>query len=65
MSPTYQVPVLWFTLTGLPLDGPQSMDAVYQYLVPPSSRAEIKDLGVMGGVSMAVSTPRIEGDMAV
>lgn len=60
MSPTYQVPVLWFTFAGLPKAGPQGIDAVYHYLVPPASKAQVKDLGVMGGISIAVRTPRVE-----
>lgn len=60
MSPTYQVPVLWFILTGLPRDGPQGIDAVYWYLVPTASHVGVKGVGVMGGVSMAVSDLCVE-----
>jgi hypothetical protein len=60
MSPTYQVPVLWFVLTGLPRDGPQGIDAVYHYLVPTASHIAVKGVGVMGGLSVAVSISYVE-----
>ena len=65
MSPTYQVPVLWFIFTGLPRAGPQGINGVYQYLVPIAFKAQVEDMGVMGGISIAVSTPRVERNMAV
>lgn len=65
MSPTYQVPVLWFVFTSLPRAGPQGINAVYQYLVPIAFEAQVEDVGVMGGISIAVSTPRVESNVAV
>ena len=56
LSPTYQVPVLWIILPDLPRDGPQGVDAVYHYFVPPTSKAQVKDIGVIGGISIAVCT---------
>ncbi|KAJ5834293.1 hypothetical protein N7447_000319 [Penicillium robsamsonii] len=50
LSPTYQVPVLYF---GLRWDnGPLGLDQVYQYIVPEQYRQELKSVGVMGGISM-------------
>ncbi|KAJ5385321.1 Autophagy-related protein 3 [Penicillium concentricum] len=50
LSPTYQVPVLYF---GLRWDnGPLGLDQVYQYVVPERYRQELKSVGVMGGISM-------------
>lgn len=60
LSPTYQVPVLWFILIDLPRNGPQGIDAVYHYLVPTASKAQVKDFGVVGGISIAVRTPHVE-----
>lgn len=54
LSPTYQVPVLWFILRQLPSDGPTGIDAVYHYLVPDTQQAGLRQVGVMGGISMAV-----------
>lgn len=59
-SPTYQVPVLYITFQQ-PTDltttdsgniAPTSVDAVYELLVPGSMQAQVKDVGVMGALSM-------------
>ena len=56
LSPTYQVPVLYFTLHNLPPTlSPSSIDTVYDLLVPESFRPSIKQVGVMGVISMGVS----------
>lgn len=54
LSPTYQVPVLYFTLRWHNLQGSVGLDAVYQYLVPPQYRKGLKSVGVMGGISVGV-----------
>ncbi len=53
---TYRVPVLLFTLHNLP-DGGGSLDldAVYRYLVPDFLKANLRLLGVRGGISCDVS----------
>ena len=53
-SPTYQVPVLWFSLQQLPRHGLSGLDAVYQYLVPDLQKSGVRQVGILGGVSMAV-----------
>lgn len=52
-SPTYRVPILYFQLRNLPsgLDV-HSIDAVYEYLVPEQFKSELRDVGVMGGISV-------------
>ena len=60
LSPTYQVPVLYFGLRSHN-HGPLGLDDVYQYVVPEQYRQELKSVGVMGGISMGVgacSKPR-------
>lgn len=60
LSPTYQVPVLYFGLRSHS-HGPLGLDEVYQYVVPEQYRQELKSVGVMGGISMGVgacSDPR-------
>lgn len=60
LSPTYQVPVLYFGLRSHS-HGPLGLDDVYQYVVPEQYRQELKSVGVMGGISMGVgasSDPR-------
>lgn len=60
LSPTYQVPVLYFGLRWHN-HGPLGLEEVYQYVVPERYRQELKSVGVMGGISMGVgafSEPR-------
>ncbi|KAJ5487919.1 hypothetical protein N7530_002219 [Penicillium desertorum] len=51
LSPTYQVPVLYFGLRWHN-HGPLGLDEVYQYVVPEQYRRQLKSVGVMGGISM-------------
>ncbi|KAJ5789351.1 Autophagy-related protein 3 [Penicillium psychrosexuale] len=51
LSPTYQVPVLYFGLRWHN-HGPLGLEEVYQYVVPERYRQELKNVGVMGGISM-------------
>ncbi|KAL4996846.1 hypothetical protein BDV10DRAFT_195624 [Aspergillus recurvatus] len=48
LSPTYQVPVLYFVLRRA--DKPLGIDKVYEYLVPDQHR-NIQNVGIMGGIS--------------
>ncbi|KAJ5672403.1 Autophagy-related protein 3 [Penicillium longicatenatum] len=51
LSPTYQVPVLYFALRWHHYDGPVGLDAVYRYVVPEQYQRELKSVGIMGGIS--------------
>ncbi|PYH94426.1 autophagy-related protein Atg10 [Aspergillus ellipticus CBS 707.79] len=51
LSPTYQVPVLYFQLRQGNQPGPLGIDAVYQYLVPDQYKNELQSVGIMGGIS--------------
>ncbi|PWY76358.1 autophagy-related protein Atg10 [Aspergillus sclerotioniger CBS 115572] len=51
LSPTYQVPVLYFQLRQDSHPGPLGIDVVYQYLVPDQYRKELESVGIMGGIS--------------
>ena len=53
-SATYEVPVLWLTLTRLPPGATNGIAAVYEHLVPESTRPGLRQMGVMGGISIAV-----------
>ncbi|EFR01754.1 Atg10p [Nannizzia gypsea CBS 118893] len=55
LSPTYQVPVLYFFLPGGLPCGPKELPNIYNSLVPEQSRPGLRDVGVMGGVSITVS----------
>ncbi|XHG05247.1 hypothetical protein AWENTII_008487 [Aspergillus wentii] len=59
LSPTYQVPVLYFMLR-CNHQGPVGIDAVYQNLVPDQYRKELKNVGVMGGISFDVCARALE-----
>ncbi|KAJ5894400.1 Atg10p [Penicillium taxi] len=52
LSPTYQVPILYFALRWINYDAPIGLDAVYRYVVPAHYQSELKNVGVMGGISM-------------
>ncbi|OKP08578.1 hypothetical protein PENSUB_5565 [Penicillium subrubescens] len=51
LSPTYQVPVLYFVLRWHNHQGPVGLDAVYQYVVPEQYKQQLQNVGVMGGIS--------------
>ncbi|KAJ5678607.1 hypothetical protein N7462_006851 [Penicillium macrosclerotiorum] len=51
LSPTYQVPVLYFTVRWNNHQGPLGLEAVYQYVVPEPHRKKLQSVGVMGGIS--------------
>lgn len=54
LSPTYQVPVLYFRLHDLPDDIPTELGFLYQQIVPRSSIDGLQQIGVMGAISSAV-----------
>ncbi|KAL4776222.1 hypothetical protein BDW60DRAFT_224058 [Aspergillus nidulans var. acristatus] len=49
LSPTYQVPVLYFVLRRT--DKSLGLDEVYDYLVPDQCRRYIRNMGIIGGIS--------------
>ncbi|KIW20793.1 hypothetical protein PV08_01371 [Exophiala spinifera] len=53
LSPTYSVPILWFTCQKVPGKAGLNLDQVYELLVPNSSQEPLRTVGVMGGISMA------------
>ena len=54
LSPTYQVPVLYFTLASAASSMTSTIEDVYSLLVEPSRRAEMNSVGIMGAISYAV-----------
>lgn len=49
------MPVLWFSLRNLPGgDSVFDIESVYRYLVPDVLKAQLRSVGVMGGISAAV-----------
>jgi len=56
LSPTYQVPVLWFSfLSDVPTSS-NRLETVYDIIVSPTSRQALQNIGVLGGISIAVSS---------
>lgn len=53
LSPSYQVPVLWFRLSTQTPTDVEAIDRVYSLLVPPATRASLRHVGVLGGISIA------------
>lgn len=55
LHPTYRTPVLWFHLHNLPNDARSfDIESVYRYLVPDVLKAELRSVGVIGGISADV-----------
>ncbi|EXJ65246.1 hypothetical protein A1O7_01587 [Cladophialophora yegresii CBS 114405] len=53
LSPTYCVPVLWFSCRHGLEKRPIALDQVYEQLVPQPSCAPLRGVGVLGGISVA------------
>jgi len=51
-SPSYQVPVLYITLSGLGVTSQHSPEDMYKLLVPEAYKEQIRAVGVMGALSM-------------
>lgn len=58
LSPVYRVPVLYFSLRDVPAGSNASVENVQDLIVPPRFVAQIRSVGVMGGISMTVSINR-------
>lgn len=56
LSPTYQVPVLWFTSNSVTVTRADALDRVYDEIVSPASRTGLRQIGVLGGISLAVGS---------
>lgn len=54
LSPSYRVPVLYFSFQNLPNQTASGVKTAHDLLVPEHLRAMIRDTGVMGGISMSV-----------
>ena len=54
-SQSYRVPLLYFFLHSLPARTSTSIDSVYDLLVPQHLKANLKSVGVLGGIGIVVS----------
>jgi hypothetical protein len=58
LSPTWQVPVLYFSPVWNKTSIPLSLNETYESIVEHSSRNVIEEVGVMGGISHGVTIIR-------
>ena len=56
LSPTYQVPVLYFALSSSASIRLGDLDMIYSQMVPANTYGALQRVGVMGGISIAVSS---------
>jgi len=52
LSPSYQVPVLYVILHNCLFSSKGNIEALHEILVPEHMRSDLKQVGVMGGISM-------------
>ena len=55
LSPSYRVPVLYFRIRDGRTQLITDVDVVYNRIVPQVYREQLHDVGIIGGISMAVS----------
>lgn len=61
-DPTYQAPVLTFSMKDLPpCDSPLDLDVVYRYLVPDHFKSIVRSYGPAGAVSVRVGLLNHDG----
>lgn len=58
LSPSYFVPVLYFSVRDSKGQLMTELEMIYILLVPQVYRSQMRDVGIMGGLSMAVSSLR-------
>lgn len=54
LSPSYRVPVLYFAVSDIQHRYPPTMDTLYSHVIPPAFRAQIENVGVIGGITVTV-----------
>jgi ubiquitin-like-conjugating enzyme ATG10 len=60
LSPSYQVPVLYFNIKDPSYRSPPTMDTLYRHLIPPHFKAQAENVGVIGGITVTV---RLRGNI--
>ncbi|KAF2199814.1 hypothetical protein GQ43DRAFT_375335 [Delitschia confertaspora ATCC 74209] len=56
LSPSYQVPVLYFSIKDPLFRYPLTTETLYEYIIPEHFRRQISDVGVIGGITLTVSS---------
>ena len=54
LSPTYQVPVLYFRIRDARCALPPSIDTLYRYVIPEQFKSQVESFGIIGGITMTV-----------
>ncbi|XTI86692.1 hypothetical protein V2W45_1341577 [Cenococcum geophilum] len=52
LSPTYQVPVLYFRIRDAGCALPPSIDTLYRYVIPKQFKSQVESFGIIGGITM-------------
>jgi ubiquitin-like-conjugating enzyme ATG10 len=56
LSPTYHVPVLYISISDPQHRYPPTMTTLYEQLIPAQYKAQAEGVGVIGGITITVST---------
>lgn len=54
LSPSYQVPVLYFSIRDPGFKFPPTMENLYQHIIPPTYKDEARSAGIIGGITITV-----------
>lgn len=54
LSPSYRVPVLYFTVVDSQHRYPSTVDTLYSHIIPPAFRAQAEHVGIIGGITVTV-----------
>ncbi|KAF1997977.1 hypothetical protein P154DRAFT_264711 [Amniculicola lignicola CBS 123094] len=52
LSPSYQVPVLYFSIKDPSYRYPPTLENLYTYLIPPEFKSQAENAGVIGGITI-------------
>lgn len=58
LSPSYSIPVLYFSVRDSNSQLVIEIERIYLLLVPEVYQSQMRHVGIVGGLSMAVSRPR-------
>jgi ubiquitin-like-conjugating enzyme ATG10 len=54
LSPSYRIPVLYFSISDTLHRYPPTMETLYSMVIPPAFRAQAEHVGVIGGITITV-----------
>lgn len=56
LSPSYSVPVLYFGIKDAALRYPPTMETLYGHIIPEQYKSQAETPGVIGGITVTVSS---------